>query len=83
MDPRRLVFAEDHVARVEQVAPARADALGRAARGGFARLYRSQPLQEGPDLAACLLRLLDDPTPHTVPPPPEAISFMISRFSPR
>ncbi len=54
------------VARVEQVAPARADALGRAARAGFARLYRSQPLQEGPDLAARLLTLLDDPTPPTV-----------------
>ncbi len=62
VDPRRLVFAAEHVARVEQIAPERADALGRAARAGFARLYRSQPFQEGPDLAARLLKLLDDPT---------------------
>jgi RNA polymerase sigma factor (sigma-70 family) len=63
VDPRRLVFASEHVVRVEQVAPARADALGRAAHAGFARLYRSQPLQEGPDLAARLIALLEDPTP--------------------
>jgi hypothetical protein len=70
VDPRRLVFAEEHVARVEQVAPARADALGRAASAGFARLYRSQPLQEGPDLAARLLTLLDDPGLLGPPPRP-------------
>ncbi len=59
VDPRRLVFAAEHVARVEQVAPERADALARASHAGFARLYRSQPLQEGPDLVARLLALLD------------------------
>lgn len=59
VDPARLQFTAAHRARVEEVAPARADALGRAAALG--RPWREHPFFEPPALAAALAPLLDDP----------------------
>jgi hypothetical protein len=46
-------------ARVEEVAPARADALDRAA-AEFARLWREHPFYEPPTLARALRALVED-----------------------
>jgi RNA polymerase sigma factor (sigma-70 family) len=62
VEPERLQFTAAHRATVEEVAPARADALDRAA-GGFARLYREHPFFEGPDVAELLRALVDVAAP--------------------
>ncbi len=67
VDPARLQFTAAHRARVEEVAPARADALDRAG-AAFARLWREHPFYEPPALAQ-LCGLLDDaeqPSPARV-----------------
>ena len=60
VDPARLQFTAAHCARVEEVAPARADALDRGA-AAFARLWREQPFYEPPALAEVLAPLVEDP----------------------
>ncbi len=66
VDPSRLQFATAYRARVEQVAPARAEDLDRAA-SGFARLYREHPFFEAPALADALRSILDVGTPRSSP----------------
>lgn len=59
VDPARLQFTPAHRARVEEVAPARADALDRAG-AAFARLWREHPFYEPPALAGALRALVED-----------------------
>ncbi len=68
VEPNRLQFTAAYRATVEQIAPARADALDRAA-AGFARLYREHPFFEGPALADALRALVDVAAPATSGPP--------------
>jgi len=65
IDPARLQFTAAHRARVEEVAPARADTLDRAA-AAFARLWREHPFYEPPALAEALGPLVE--APATLPP---------------
>ncbi len=67
VDPERLQFTAAHRARVEQVAPARADALDRAA-AELARLWRGHPFYDPPALAEALRALVEDP--DASPPSP-------------
>jgi RNA polymerase sigma factor (sigma-70 family) len=60
VDPGRRQFTVAHRARVEEVAPARADALDHAA-AGFARLWREHPFYDAPVLTEVLGPLVDDP----------------------
>ena len=61
VDPNRLEFAAAYRARVEEVAPARADALDCAAAVG--RPFREHPFFEPADISAALAPLLEDPAP--------------------
>lgn len=63
VDPARLQFSARWVARVEEVAPARADALERAAASGLARLFREHPFQAPPDAAAALAAIVEVEAP--------------------
>ncbi len=65
MDAARLQFTAAYRSRVEDVAPARADALDRAAIS-FARLWREHPFYE-PALGEALGRLVDDPATPSRP----------------
>jgi RNA polymerase sigma factor (sigma-70 family) len=60
VDPARRQFSAAHRARVEEVAPTRADAL-HSATAAFARLWREHPYYEPPQLAEALGPLVEDP----------------------
>ncbi|HTP30054.1 MAG TPA: sigma-70 family RNA polymerase sigma factor [Anaeromyxobacteraceae bacterium] len=60
VDPARLQFTIAHRARVDAVAPARADALDRTA--AFAHLWREHPFYDAPGLGLALGPLVEDPT---------------------
>ncbi len=62
VEPERLQFTAAYRARVEEVAPARADAIDRAA-APFARLYREHPFFEGPSIGDSLRALVDVAAP--------------------
>lgn len=54
VDPRRLRFVDEHVQSVKAIVPETAEAVET-----WLRVFREQPFQKGPDLAASLHRLLD------------------------
>ncbi len=60
VDPGRLQFTVAHRARVEEVAPRRADALDHAP-ATFARLWREHPFYDPPSVAEVLGPLVEDP----------------------
>lgn len=79
IDPARLQFTAAHRARVEEVAPARAGTLDRAA-AAFARLWGEHPFYEPPALAEALSSLVD--APATSPPASRRSPSMISEVPP-
>lgn len=61
VDAARRRFVPVHYRQIKQHAAAYAPLLGALHEGGYADLYREQPLYEGTDLAGKLRALLDDP----------------------
>lgn len=61
VDPSKLVFASDRLARVRDIAPKAHDRL-EALDEAYAEIHRSHPLQDGPDFVAALRRLLGGAT---------------------
>jgi RNA polymerase sigma factor (sigma-70 family) len=73
VDPQRLVFAAPAVARVREALPDRVRCLEHLAYTGARTLYREQPLQDAPDAAGRLRRLMASPSWRTaldLPPSP-------------
>ena len=60
MDPERLVFAVEHLERVRDVAPTRAEELA-ALDARYAGVFRDAPFAAGPDLVRRLCQVLDEP----------------------
>lgn len=58
VDPQRLVFAAPAVARVREALPDRVQCLEDLAHAAARTLYREQPLQDAPDAAGRLRRLM-------------------------
>jgi RNA polymerase sigma factor (sigma-70 family) len=56
VDPRRRQFTDRHVSRIRDLAPAQSQALAE-----YAELFRDHPFLDGPDLAARLTELVQDP----------------------
>jgi len=61
LDPANLLFANQRVAAIRDVAPARADALDEL-DAAYAEIQRAHPFQQGPDHVAAVRLLLDDGT---------------------
>jgi len=60
VDPGRLVFAVEHLERVRDVAPTRAEELA-ALDARYAGVFRDAPFAAGPDLVRRLCQVLDEP----------------------
>jgi RNA polymerase sigma factor (sigma-70 family) len=60
VDPGRLVFARDHLARVKDVAPRAHSELVDLAEA-YAGVHRKHPFQRSPNFVAALKELLDSP----------------------
>ncbi len=61
LDPQHLLFADQRVAAVRDVAPARADALDEL-DAAYAEIQRAHPFQQAPEHVAAIRLLLDDKT---------------------
>lgn len=59
VDPRRLLFVPEHVARVRDVAPAAVREIDDAVEREHAEIYRDHPFLLPADRVAWLRRLLD------------------------
>lgn len=59
LDPHKLLFADQRVEAVRDVAPARADALDEL-DAAYAEIQRSHPFQQAPEHVAAIRLLLDD-----------------------
>ena len=60
VDPKNLLFARPHVARVREVAGTRLRALA-ALDEAYAEIHRGHPFHDAPDFAASLRTLIDGP----------------------
>jgi RNA polymerase sigma factor (sigma-70 family) len=57
VDPKRLLFAREHVERVRDVAPEISDSIDAFDRA-YAAIHRDHPFQEGPDCVASIRALI-------------------------
>ena len=61
VDPHHLKFTDHHVARLKQTAPRRSHTLCEFTEVHYGALFREHPILDGPDFAARLRDLIQDP----------------------